>query len=81
MQLKTIVKVIEEVTKKKTPVDIVEFLESDRYSKSKKDYVEIGSMDLFHLIRSMKKKENVLLTNWSDNAIKLEEIKEIIDRK
>lgn len=81
MQLKTIVKIIEEVTKKKTPVDIVEFLESDRYSKSKKDYVEIGSMDLFHLIRSMKKKENVLLTNWSDNAIKLEEIKEIIDRK
>ena len=81
MQLKTIVKVIEEVTKKKTPVDIVEFLESDRYSKSKKDYVEIGSMDLFHLIRSMKKKENVLLTNWSDSAIKLEEIKEIIDRK
>ena len=80
MQLKTIVKIIEEVTKKKTPVDIVEFLESDRYSKSKKDYVEIGSMDLFHLIRSMKKKENVLLTNWSDSAIKLEEIKEIIER-
>lgn len=81
MQLKTIVKIIEEVTKKKTPVDIVEFLESDRYSKSKKDYVEIGSMDLFHLIRSMKKKENVLLGHWSDSAVKLEEIKEIIDRK
>ena len=28
----------------------------------------------------MIKKENVLLTNWSDNAIKLEEIKKIIER-
>ena len=81
MQLRKLVKLIEQITDKKTPVDIVEFLEKDRYSKSKKRYIEIGSMDLFHLIRSMKKKENVLLTNWSDNAIKLEEIKEIIDRK
>ena len=81
MQLRKLVKLIEQITDKKTPVDIVEFLEQDRYSKSKKDYIEIGSMDLFHLIRSMVKKENVLLSHWSDNAIKLEEIKEIIDRK
>ena len=81
MQLRKLVKLIEQITDKKTPVDIVEFLEKDRYSKSKKRYIEIGSMDLFHLIRSMVKKENVLLSHWSDNAIKLEEIKEIIDRK
>lgn len=80
MQLRKLVKLIEQITDKKTPVDIVEFLEQDRYSKSKKRYIEIGSMDLFHLIRSMKKKENKLLTNWSDSAIKLEEIKEIIER-
>ena len=80
MQLRKIIKLIEQITDKKTPVDIVEFLEQDRYSKSKKRYIEIGSMDLFHVIRSMIKKENVLLTNWSDNAIKLEEIKKIIER-
>ena len=80
MQLRKIIKLIEQITDKKTPVDIVEFLEQDRYSKSKKRYIEIGSMDLFHVIRSMIKKENKLLTNWSDSVTKLEEIKQIIER-
>ena len=57
MQLRKIIKLIEQITDKKTPVDIVEFLEQDRYSKSKKRYIEIGSMDLFHVIRSMIKKK------------------------
>ena len=44
-------KKLEIETERKTPIDIEEFLKHKRYSKSKDQFIEIGKMDIIHLIR------------------------------
>ena len=54
-------KKLEIETERKTPIDIEEFLKHKRYSKSKDQFIEIGKMDIIHLIRSfIKQTENDL---------------------
>lgn len=54
-------KKLEIETERKTPIDIKEFLKHKRYSKSKDQFLEIGKMDMIHLIRSfIKQTENDL---------------------
>jgi hypothetical protein len=42
---------------KKTPCDIVEFLEDDTYSEIKRDYIKNGDMHLTHYIRRQLRDE------------------------
>ena len=46
-------KILEIQTGRKNPCDIMEFLEEEYYSKSKKGYIKYKNMDITHLIRVM----------------------------
>tara|TARA_A100000171_G_scaffold51744_1_gene67111 strand:- start:2558 stop:2806 length:249 start_codon:yes stop_codon:yes gene_type:complete len=66
MKLKEILKIDEIMSGRKTPCDIVEFLEDEYYSTSKKDFVKYGDMDLIHFIRSNNKEFRELEINKSE---------------
>jgi len=65
MKLKEIFELMEKpyVHNKKTPHDIVEFLEQEYYSSSKDTDVKYGDMDLTHFIRAMLKNSNEVELN------------------
>lgn len=46
-------KILEIQTGRKNPCDIMEFLEEEYYSQSKKVYIKYKDMDITHLIRVM----------------------------
>ena len=46
-------KILEIQTGRKNPCDIMEFLEEEYYSQSKKGYIKYKDMDITHLIRVM----------------------------
>ena len=46
-------KILEIQTGRKNPCDIMEFLEEEYYSQSKKEYIKYKNMDITHLIRVM----------------------------
>ena len=58
--LRNILKVISTMTDRAIPSDILEFLEEEYYSLSKKENIEYGDMDLTHLIRIYLKGESHL---------------------
>lgn len=58
--LRNILKVISTMTDRAIPSDILEFLEEEYYSHSKKENIEYGDMDLTHLIRIYLKGEGYL---------------------
>jgi exonuclease VII small subunit len=58
--LRNILKVISTMTDRAIPSDILEFLEEEYYSLSKKENIEYGDMDLTHLIRIYLKGEGHL---------------------
>ena len=58
--IRNILKVISLLTDRATPCDIIEFLEEEYYSHSKKENIEYGDMDLTHLIRIYLKNKDHL---------------------
>lgn len=58
--LRNILKVISVMSDRATPSDIIEFLEEEYYSHSKKENIEYGEIDLVHLIRIYLKGEGYL---------------------
>ena len=64
MQLKTIFKIVNVLTNRKIPCDIVDFLEEDYFSKSKDTDIKYGDMDLTHYIRSQLKNSNEEYLNY-----------------
>ena len=58
MKIKDIIEIEKHFTKtKKTPCDIVEFLEDETYSESKGEDIKNGDMHLTHYIRRQLKDE------------------------
>ena len=51
MKIRDILKIESSVENREIPVDIVDVLETKRYSHSKHEYIEIGDMELKHFIR------------------------------
>jgi len=78
MTLNQIIKITETVTGRKTPCNIIEFLENEYYySQSKGVNIKIGEMDLFYYINSTNKEFRELDAN--KNALnKLREVKNIL---
>ena len=57
MKLRDIIEIEKHFTNKKTPCDIVEFLEDETYSESKGQDIKLGDMHLSHYIRRQLKDE------------------------
>jgi len=57
MKLKDIFEIEKHFSKRKTPCDIVEFLEDETYSESKGGDIKLGDMHLAHYIRRQLKDE------------------------
>ena len=57
MKLKDILEIEKHFTKRKTPCDIAEALEEERYSESKGQDIKVGDMHLTHYIRRQLKDE------------------------
>ena len=72
MTLSKIIKIINIITGKKTPCDIEELLEEERYSQSKDSYISIGAMDLFHFLRVYNK-------NTTGHENTLDKIKKLVE--
>ena len=57
MKLRDIIEIEKHFTNKKTPCDIVEFLEDETYYESKGQDIKLGDMHLSHYIRRQLKDE------------------------
>ena len=66
MKLNEIVKITEIFTGRKTPCNIVQFLDDEYFSTSKNDFLKYGDMDLTHFIRSNNKEFRELEINKSE---------------
>ena len=60
MKLRTIFEIQAIIDGRKIPVDIEEFLETERWCKSKEQKIPYGEMDITHYIRSVAKDNEVL---------------------
>ena len=65
MKLRDIIEIEKHFTNKKTPCDIVEFLEDETYSESKGQDIKLGDMHLSHYIRRQLKDKKEFV--WSEN--------------
>jgi hypothetical protein len=82
--LRNILKVISTMTDRAIPSDILEFLEEEYYSHSKKQNIEYGDMDLTHLLRVYLKSEqylNELREERVKTVEQLEKIKSLLGGK
>ena len=77
MKLKDIFKIDSVLTNKKTPIDIIDFLEEEYFTNSKNTFTTIGDMDLTHYIRSVNKNNREIDFNIS-LLNKLKRIKKIL---
>jgi hypothetical protein len=73
MKLREILKITEVLTGRKTPCDILEFLDDEYYSMSGNTFIKYGDLDLCHYIRSNNKEFRELDINKSE----LEKFKEL----
>ena len=73
MKLDTIFKVQSVLDNRATPCDIPEILESKYWSKSKKEYIRLGDMDITHFVRVHSK-------YTFDNIDLIDELNEIKDK-
>jgi hypothetical protein len=76
MKLNKIFEVQSVLDERKTPCDIPEILEQEYWSKSKKEYVRIGDMDITHFVRVYSK---YTLSNV-DLLDEINEIKNKVDK-
>ena len=76
MKLDKIFEVQSVLDERKTPCDIPEILESKYWSKSKKEYIRLGDMDITHFVRVHSK---YTLSNV-DLLDEINEIKNKVDK-
>ena len=55
MKLRTIFEIQSVMDSRKLPCDIEEFLETERWCKSKEQWVKYGDMDIAHYVRAVNK--------------------------
>lgn len=60
MKLRTIFEIQSIIDGRKLPYDIDEFLETERWCKSKESWVKYGDMDITHFTRAMLKDMDIL---------------------
>ena len=60
MKLRTIFEIQAIIDGRKIPIDIEEFLNTERWCKSKEQKMPYGEMDITHYIRSVAKDNEVL---------------------
>jgi hypothetical protein len=75
--LRNILKVISTMTDRAIPSDILEFLEEEYYSHSKKQNIEYGDMDLTHLLRVYLKSEHYLNELREERVKTVEQLEKI----
>ena len=76
MKLDKIFEVQSVLDERKTPCDIPEILEQEYWSKSKKEYIRLGDMDITHFVRVHSK---YTLSNV-DLLDEINEIKNKVDK-
>ena len=79
MKLNQIVGITKILSDRKVPDDVEKFLNDEYYSKSKKENVKFGDMDLFHYIRVNIKDHKDLWKSYDEVEDKLYKIKKIME--
>ena len=79
MKLNQIVSITKILSDRKIPEDVEKFLNVEYYSKSKKENVKFGDMDLFHYIRVNIKDHKELWKNYIEIEDRLYKIKKIME--
>ena len=72
-------KILEIQTGRKNPCDVMEFLEDEYYSKSKKEWIRYKDMDITYLIRVLLKCQSNLQSDNDISSDKLYKIKQIME--
>jgi len=79
MKLNQIIGITKILSDRKVPEDVEKFLNDEYYSKSKKENVKFGDMDLFHYIRVNIKDHKDLWKSYDEVEDKLYKIKKIME--
>ena len=79
MKLNQIVSITKILSDRKIPEDVEKFLNVEYYSKSKKENVKFGDMDLFHYIRVNIKDHKDLWKSYDEVEDKLYKIQKIME--
>ena len=79
MKLNQIVGITKILSDRKVPEDVEKFLNDEYYSKSKKENVKFGDMDLFHYIRVNIKDHKDLWKSYDEVEDKLYKIQKIME--
>ena len=79
MKLKQIIGITKILSDRKVPEDVEKFLNGEYYSKSKKENVKFGDMDLFHYIRVNIKDHKDLWKSYNEVQDRLYKIQNIME--
>jgi len=79
MKLKQIIGITKILSDRKVPEDVEKFLNDEYYSKSKKENVKFGDMDLFHYIRVNIKDHKDLWKSYNEVQDRLYKIQNIME--
>ena len=79
MKLNQIVGITKILSDRKIPEDVEKFLNDEYYSKSKKENVKFGDMDLFHYIRVNIKDHKDLWKSYNEVEDRLYKIQKIME--
>jgi len=79
MKLNQIVGITKILSDRKVPEDVEKFLNDEYYSKSKKENVKFGDMDLFHYIRVNIKDHKDLWKSYNEVQDRLYKIQNIME--
>tara|TARA_B100001113_G_scaffold38679_1_gene27486 strand:+ start:97 stop:339 length:243 start_codon:yes stop_codon:yes gene_type:complete len=79
MKLNQIVGITKILSDRKVPEDVEKFLNGEYYSKSKKENVKFGDMDLFHYIRVNIKDHKELWKSYNEVQDRLYKIQNIME--
>ena len=79
MKLNQIVGITKILSDRKVPEDVEKFLNGEYYSKSKKENVKFGDMDLFHYIRVNIKDHKELWKSYNEVEDRLYKIQKIME--
>ena len=72
MKIRTIFEIQAIIDGRKIPCDIEEFLETERWCKSKEQKIKYGDMDITHYIRAVAKDTDVLARYQKDRLEDME---------
>ena len=79
MKLNQIIGITKILSDRKVPEDVEKFLNDEYYSKSKKENVKFGDMDLFHYIRVNIKDHKDLWKSYNEVQDRLYKIQNIME--